>query len=47
MFEKLIDFRCIPPPPTEAVIKRDELIEKLKQELGSKYLLSKPVTRLQ
>jgi hypothetical protein len=47
MTEKLIDFRNIPPPPLAEMLKRDELIEKLKQQLGHKYLLSKPIPRVQ
>ena len=47
MFEKLIDFRNITPPPKEEVAKRDEQIELLKQHLGQKYLLSKPLPRIQ
>jgi hypothetical protein len=47
MFERLIDFRNIPPPPVEAVAKRNQIIEELKKQLGHKYLLSKPVPRVQ
>jgi hypothetical protein len=47
MFEKLIDFRKISPPPAEAVTKRDQMIEELKRQLGHKYLLSKPMPRVQ
>lgn len=47
MFEKLIDFRNIPAPPLAEMLKRDELIEQLKQQLGHKYLLSKPMPRVQ
>lgn len=47
MTEKLIDFRNIPPPPLAEMLKRDELIEKLKQQLGHKYLLSKSMPRVQ
>jgi hypothetical protein len=47
MFERLIDFRNIPAPPAEAVAKRNQIIEELKKQLGHKYLLSKPVPRVQ
>jgi hypothetical protein len=47
MFERLIDFRNIPSPPMEAITKRDQMIEELKKQLGHKYLLSKPVPRVQ
>jgi hypothetical protein len=47
MFERLIDFRNIPPPPVEVIAKRDQMIEELKKQLGHKYLLSKPMPRVQ
>jgi hypothetical protein len=47
MFEKLIDFRKISPPPADAVTRRDQMIEALKKQLGHKYLLSKPMPRVQ
>ena len=47
MSEQLVDFRNLTPPPQEAIQKRDEQIELLKQQLGHKYLLSKPLPRIQ
>jgi hypothetical protein len=47
MFEKLIDFRKLSAPPAEAITKSNEQIELLKQQLGHKYLLSKPMPRIQ
>lgn len=47
MFEKLIDFRNISSPPADAFTKRDQQIEELKKQLGHKYLLSKPMPRVQ
>lgn len=47
MFEKLIDFRKISPPPAEALTKRNQLVEELKRQLGHKYLLSKSMPRVQ
>lgn len=47
MVDLLIDFRKLSPPPADIVAKRDAKIEELKQQLGQKYLLSKPMPRVQ
>ena len=47
MSEQLVDFRKLSPPPKEAVEKRNEQIALLKQQLGHKYLLDKPMPRVQ
>lgn len=47
MSEQLVDFRNLTPPPKEAIQKRDEQIALLKQQLGHKYLLDKPLPRIQ
>lgn len=46
MFEKLIDFRNIPLPSADVLAKRDEQIAELKKQLGHKYLLSKPMPKI-
>lgn len=47
MVDLLIDFRKLSPPPADVLAKRDQIIEELKKQLGHKYLLSKPVPRVQ
>jgi hypothetical protein len=47
MSEQIVDFRKLSPPPAEAIAKRNEQVELLKQQLGHKYLLSKPMPRIQ
>jgi hypothetical protein len=47
MVDLLIDFRKLSAPPADITAKRDAKIEELKQQLGHKYLLSKPVPRVQ
>ena len=46
MIMQLIDFRKLSSPAKDAVTKRDQQVELLKQQLGHKYLLSKSMPRV-
>lgn len=43
--EVLKNFYKFPSPPVSAMKKRMKQIEKLKEQMGDKYILAKPVER--
>jgi hypothetical protein len=46
MSEMLIDFRKLSAPSKDAIAKRNEKIEELKKQLGTKYLLARLMPRI-
>jgi hypothetical protein len=42
----LNDLRKLSSPPADAMAKRDAKVAELKNQLGHKYLLSKPMPRV-
>jgi len=40
------NFYGMPPPPAEAITKREELVRDIIEKMGHKYRLSRPMPRV-
>jgi hypothetical protein len=47
MYEKLIDFRKLSPPPKQALDERATKVEQIIQQMGDKYRLHSTIQRKQ
>lgn len=46
MYALIKDFRMLSAPPTDALVKREEEIKRIIEQLGHKYRLSRPMPKI-